>query len=128
VEAEGSMEMDNKINEKITSSHVRALPKNLILPLPVQHIEGDGIRRPALPIVDARRRLGLRGLRWWRSCEQRLKPNLFWDEFSAGGQAPYIRPCPRTNKDPQYNLHTIHELVDSHSDKGSDPYRDQIGL
>jgi hypothetical protein len=32
---------------------VRTLPKNLIRPLPVQDLEGEGFRRPALLIADA---------------------------------------------------------------------------
>jgi hypothetical protein len=37
---------------------VRTLPKNLIRPLPVQDLEGEGFRRPVHPIADARRRSG----------------------------------------------------------------------
>jgi hypothetical protein len=44
--------------QKITSSRVRMLPKNLIRPLLVQDLEGEGFRRRALPIADARRRSG----------------------------------------------------------------------
>jgi hypothetical protein len=42
-------------DDTIASSRVRTLPKNLIRPLPVQYLEGEGFRRPALPSVDARR-------------------------------------------------------------------------
>jgi hypothetical protein len=44
--------------QKIMSSRVRTLPKNLIHPLLVQDLEGEGFRRPALLIADARLRLG----------------------------------------------------------------------
>jgi hypothetical protein len=52
---------------KISSSRVRLedleqsredASQNLIRPLPVQDLEGEGFRRPALPIADARRRSG----------------------------------------------------------------------
>jgi hypothetical protein len=46
----------DEIDEKIASSHVKTLPKNLIRPLPVQDLKGDGLQRPALPIADAHRR------------------------------------------------------------------------
>jgi hypothetical protein len=42
---------------------VKALPKNLIRPLPVQDLEDEGFRRPALLIADARLRLGQRELK-----------------------------------------------------------------
>jgi hypothetical protein len=44
--------------QKITSSRVRTLPKNLIHPLLVQDLEGKGFLRPALLIADARLRSG----------------------------------------------------------------------
>jgi hypothetical protein len=44
--------------QKITSSRVKMLPKNLICPLPVQDLEDEGFRRPALLITDARLRSG----------------------------------------------------------------------
>jgi hypothetical protein len=44
--------------QKITSSRVRMLPKNLIRPLPVQDLEGEGFRRPDLLIADAHLRSG----------------------------------------------------------------------
>jgi hypothetical protein len=42
----------------IMSSRVKTLPKNLIRPLPVQDLEDEGFRRPALLIADARLRSG----------------------------------------------------------------------
>jgi hypothetical protein len=45
-------------DDKIASNRVSTLPKNLIRPLPMQDLEGEGFRRPGLPIVDARRRSG----------------------------------------------------------------------
>jgi hypothetical protein len=49
--------------QKITSSRVKTLPKNLIRPLPVQDLEDKGFRRPALLIADARLRSGRRELK-----------------------------------------------------------------
>jgi hypothetical protein len=34
----------SRVNDKITSSRVRTLPKNLIRPLPVQDLKADGFR------------------------------------------------------------------------------------
>jgi hypothetical protein len=42
---------------------VKTLPKNLIRPLPVQDLEDEGFRRPALLIADAPLRLGRRELK-----------------------------------------------------------------
>jgi hypothetical protein len=42
----------DEVNQ-ITSSRVKTLPKNLIRPLLVQALEGEGFRRPALLIADA---------------------------------------------------------------------------
>jgi hypothetical protein len=42
---------------------VKTLPKNLIRPLPVQDLEDEGFRRPALLIADARLRSGRRELK-----------------------------------------------------------------
>jgi hypothetical protein len=44
-------------DDKIASNRVRTLPKNLVRPLPVD-LEGEGFRRHALPIANARRRSG----------------------------------------------------------------------
>jgi hypothetical protein len=44
-------------DEEIEQSR-RALPKNLIRPLPYRIAKGEWFRRPALPFVDARRRPG----------------------------------------------------------------------
>jgi hypothetical protein len=44
-------------DDKLEQSR-RALPKNLIRPLPVQNRKDKRFRRPALPHTDARRRLG----------------------------------------------------------------------
>jgi hypothetical protein len=41
---------------------VKTLPKNLIRPLPVQDLEDEGFRRPALLIADAPLRSGRREL------------------------------------------------------------------
>jgi hypothetical protein len=41
----------------------RTLPKNLIRPLPVQDLEDEGFRRPALLSADARLRSGRRELK-----------------------------------------------------------------
>ena len=41
---------------KIAEQSHRALPKNLIHPLPVQDPKGERFRRPALPFAGARRR------------------------------------------------------------------------
>jgi hypothetical protein len=49
--------------QKITSSRVKTLPKNLIRPLPVQDLEDEGFRRPALLIADAPLRSGRRELK-----------------------------------------------------------------
>jgi hypothetical protein len=49
--------------QKITSSRVKTLPKNLIRPLPVQDLEDEGFRRPALLIPEARLRSGRRELK-----------------------------------------------------------------
>jgi hypothetical protein len=49
--------------QKITSSRVKTLPKNLIRPLPVQDLEDEGFRRPALLIAYARLRSGRRELK-----------------------------------------------------------------
>jgi hypothetical protein len=49
--------------QKITSSRVKTLPKNLIRPLPVQDLEDEGFRKPALLIADARLRSGRRQLK-----------------------------------------------------------------
>jgi hypothetical protein len=48
------------------------------------------------------------------------------DWFGAGCPVFYIGSCSRTDKDPRSNLHAIHELIDPHSDKGSNPYRDWL--
>jgi hypothetical protein len=42
-------------DDKIASSRVRMVLKNLICPLLVQDLKGEGFQRPALPIEDARR-------------------------------------------------------------------------
>jgi hypothetical protein len=109
-------------------SRAVTLPKNLIRHVSRQHLEGDGVRRPALPIADACQRSRWRELWWRRSFEQRRKPNLCRDEFDIGCQAPYTGQCLRTDKDPRSNLFDIHESIDSRSVNGSDPYRDRIGL
>jgi hypothetical protein len=44
--------------QKITSSRVKTLPKNLIRPLPVQDLKDEGFRRPALLIADSRLQSG----------------------------------------------------------------------
>ena len=41
---------------KIVEQSCRALPKNLIRPLPMQDPKGERFRRPALPFAGARRR------------------------------------------------------------------------
>jgi hypothetical protein len=115
VEAAGPTKSKQQGWQQDHESRVRTLPKNLIPPLPVQDLEGEGFRRPALPNADARRRSGWKELRWQRSCEQRRKSNLCWDGFDVGCQAPYIGPCPRTDNDPRFNLHVIHEPIDSRS-------------
>jgi spore coat protein CotF len=45
----------DEIDEKVTSSHVKTLPKNFIRPLTVHDLKGNGFERPTLPIADARR-------------------------------------------------------------------------
>src|SRR6185312_1547571 len=62
---------------KIIEQSRRALPKNLIRPLPVQDPKGERFRRPALPFAGARRRSGWRRLRWRRSNERRQNPNSY---------------------------------------------------
>jgi hypothetical protein len=113
-------------DDKIASICVRTLSKNLIRPHPMQDLEGDEFRRPALPVADARRRSGWRELWWQRSCEQRQKSDLYSDGF--GAQKPYIELCLRTDKNPWSDRRVIHKPIDSCSDSGSDPYRDRIEL
>jgi hypothetical protein len=49
--------MVDEVNQ-ITSSRVKTLPKNLIRPLLVQDLEGEGFRRLAFLIADAPLRSG----------------------------------------------------------------------
>jgi hypothetical protein len=57
VEAAGSMRSEDHEQSR------RTLPKNLIRPLPVQDLEDEGFRRPALLIVYAPLRSGRRELK-----------------------------------------------------------------
>ena len=56
---------------KIVEQSRRALPKNLIRPLPVQNFKDKKFRRPALPFAGARRHSGWRRLWWQRNNERR---------------------------------------------------------
>ena len=58
---------------KIVEQSRRALPKNLIRPLPVQDLKGERFRRPALLFAGARRRSGWRRLRWRRNSKREGK-------------------------------------------------------
>jgi hypothetical protein len=58
---------------------MKTLPKNLIRPLPVQDLEDEGFRRPALLIADARLRLGrreLKGSSAMKRCES--ETGMIW--------------------------------------------------
>ena len=76
---------------------MKTLPKNLIRPLPVQDLEDEGFRRPALLIADAPLRSGRRELKGG-SAMKRGESELgsgIWDDLEAGCQAPFIGPSPR---------------------------------
>jgi hypothetical protein len=72
---------------------VRTFSKNLIRPLLVQDLEGEGFRRPALLIADARLRSGRRELEGGSAVKRGESEN--WDALDAGCRTPFIRPSPR---------------------------------
>ena len=63
---------------KIVEQSRRALPKNLIRPLPVQDPKGERFWRLALPFAGARRSSGWIRLWWQHNSEKRQNPNLSW--------------------------------------------------
>jgi hypothetical protein len=72
--------------QMITSSRVKTLPKNLIRPLAVQDLEGEGFRRPALLIADAPLRSGRRKLKGdsaMKRGESELGSGMIW-RLAAG--------------------------------------------
>jgi hypothetical protein len=72
---------------------VKTLPKNLIRPLPVQDLEDEGFRRPALLIADAPLRSGRRELKGGSTMKRgESKTGMI---LEAGCRAPYIGPSPR---------------------------------
>jgi hypothetical protein len=79
--------------QKITSSRAKTLPKNLIRPLPVQDLENEGFRRPALLIADARLRSGRRELKGGSAMKRGESEN--WNDLEAGCRTPFIGPSPR---------------------------------
>jgi hypothetical protein len=65
---------------------VKTLPKNLIRPLPVQDLEDEGFRRPALLIADAPLRSGRRELKGGSAMkrgESELGSGMIWRAESA---------------------------------------------
>jgi hypothetical protein len=80
---------------KITSSRVKTLPKNLIRPLPVQDLEDEGFRRPALLIADAPLRSGRRELKGGSAMKRGESELESGDDLEAGCRAPFIGPSPR---------------------------------
>jgi hypothetical protein len=76
--------------QKITSSRVRTLPKNLICPLPVQDLEGKGLRRPDLLIA-----VGMKRTEGGSAVKRGESEN--WDDLDARYQAPFIGPSPLTD-------------------------------
>jgi hypothetical protein len=79
--------------QKITSSRVKTLPKNLIRPLPVQDLEDEGFRRPALLIADARLRSGRKELKGDSAMKRGERET--GDDLEACCRAPFIGPSPR---------------------------------
>jgi hypothetical protein len=76
----------SKRNQQITSSRVKTLPKNLIRSLPVQDLEDEGFRRPALLIADAPLRSGRRELKGGSAMkrgEGELGSGMIW-RLAAG--------------------------------------------
>jgi hypothetical protein len=67
---------------------VKTLPKNLIRPLPVQDLEDEGFRRPALLIADARLRSGWRELEGGSAMKRGESETRI--DLEAGCQAPFI--------------------------------------
>jgi hypothetical protein len=51
-------DVSGRVDEKNASSRMKTLPKNFICRLLVQDLKDDGFRRSALPVADARWRLG----------------------------------------------------------------------
>jgi hypothetical protein len=74
---------------------VKTLPKNLIRPLPVQDLEDEGFRRPALLIADAPLRSGRRELNGGSAMKRGESELGSGDELEAGCRAPFIGPSPR---------------------------------
>lgn len=65
---------------------MKTLPKNLIRPLPVQDLEDEGFRRPALLIADAPLRSGRRELKGGSAMkrgESELGSGMIW-RLAAG--------------------------------------------
>ena len=65
---------------------MKTLPKNLIRPLPVQDLEDEGFRRPALLIADAPLRSGRRELKGGSAMKRGESELGSGDEF--GGWLP----------------------------------------
>jgi hypothetical protein len=74
---------------------VKTLPKNLIRPLPVQDLEDEGFRRPALLIADAPLRSGRRELKDDSAMKRGESELGSGDDLEAGCRAPFIGPSPR---------------------------------
>jgi hypothetical protein len=73
---------------------VKTLPKNLIRPLPVQDLEDEGFRRPALLIADAPLRSGRRDLKGGSAMKRGESELGSGDDLEAGCRAPFIGPRP----------------------------------
>ena len=74
---------------------MKTLPKNLIRPLPVQDLEDEGFRRPALLIADAPLRSGRRELKGSSDMKRGESELGSRDDLEAGCRAPFIGPSPR---------------------------------
>jgi hypothetical protein len=77
----------------------------------VQDLEGDGFRRPALPIADARRRSGWRRLRWRRSRKQRQTLRCDERYLWRRSLGRIYRERVPTIHDPIMTPVTIHDLI-----------------
>jgi hypothetical protein len=85
---------------------MRTLPKNLIRPLPVQDLEGEGFRRSALSIADSQMHIGGRNEENYEGgAVVNIGESKKWDELDVGCQAPYIGPSPRTHSYLRSDLH-----------------------
>jgi hypothetical protein len=70
---------------------MKTLPKNLIRPLPVQDLEDEGFRRPALLIADAPLRSGRRELKVGSAMKRGESELGSGDDLEAA----FIGPSPR---------------------------------